>query len=62
MEQIRTELSTIAWKKNISISGNMFDLLQNISMVCNDLAWEPINGMIGSPSFVVEDLNVIGRG
>ena len=47
---------------NISISGNMFDLLQNISMVCNDLAWEPINGMVGSPSFVVEDLNVIGRG
>ena len=47
---------------NISISGNMFDLLKNISMVGNDLAWEPINGMIGSPSFVVEDLNVIGRG
>jgi PmbA protein len=47
---------------NISISGNLFDLLQNISETGNDLKWEPVSGMIGAPSFVIEDLKVIGRG
>jgi len=47
---------------NISISGNLFDLMKNISKTGNDLEWEPISGMIGAPSIVIEDLKVIGRG
>jgi PmbA protein len=47
---------------NISISGNLFNLLNNISGVGNDLLWEPIDGMIGAPTFLVEDLKIIGRG
>lgn len=47
---------------NISISGNLFDFLNNISSVGNDLLWEPIDGMIGAPTFLVEDLKIVGRG
>jgi PmbA protein len=47
---------------NVSISGNLFDLLNNITSVGDDLLWEPIDGMIGAPTFLVEDLKVVGRG
>jgi PmbA protein len=47
---------------NISISGNIFDLLGNISRIGRNLAWEPTERMIGSPTFMVENLKVIGRG
>jgi len=47
---------------NISISGNIFDLLRNTSRIGSNLTWEPIERMIGSPTFVVENLKVIGRG
>ncbi|NIP44427.1 MAG: TldD/PmbA family protein, partial [candidate division Zixibacteria bacterium] len=47
---------------NIAISGNLFKFLNSISMVCNDLEWEPIDGMIGAPTFKVENLKIIGRG
>ncbi|MBD3219220.1 MAG: hypothetical protein GF310_13170 [candidate division Zixibacteria bacterium] len=47
---------------NIAISGNLFDFLKNISAVGNDLNWEPIEGMIGAPTFKVDNLKIIGRG
>ncbi len=47
---------------NIAISGNLFHFLNNITAVGNDLQWEPIDGMIGAPTFKVEDLKIIGRG
>jgi PmbA protein len=47
---------------NIAISGNLFDFLKNISAVGNDLNWEPIEGMIGAPTFKVDNLRIIGRG
>lgn len=47
--------------ENISISGNLFDFLNNITDIGNDLSWEPIDGMIGTPTFVVEDLKIVGK-
>jgi len=47
---------------NISIVGNLFDLLKNITHVGRNLNWTPVEGMIGAPSIVVENLRIIGRG
>ncbi len=47
---------------NISLAGNLFNLLESISDVCFDLSWEPIDGMIGSPTFKVNNIRIVGRG
>lgn len=45
----------------ITIGGNIFDFLNNIEYICNDLVFEPIHpffggGNVGSPTILVKDL------
>lgn len=46
---------------NITISGNIFDLLKNIDGIANDLTWETRGNVIGVPSFRVKGIKIGGK-
>ncbi len=47
--------------ENFAISGNILDLLNNISAVGNALEWSAFGGLVGSPMVEVQDLSFAGE-
>jgi PmbA protein len=46
---------------NITISGNIFDLLKNIDGIADDLTWETRGNVIGVPTFRVKGIKIGGK-
>jgi PmbA protein len=48
--------------EQIVVSGNFYDLLENIEAIGNDLRFSmPSGGSIGSPSLIIKSINVAGE-
>lgn len=47
--------------ENFAISGNLLELLQNITAVGDTLKWYPFGGMMGAPMIEVRDLSFAGE-
>jgi PmbA protein len=46
---------------NITISGNMLELLRNVELVASDLKWIPGHGVVGAPTMKIGETKVAGR-
>jgi PmbA protein len=47
--------------REITIAGQMLDLLQNVVLVGNDLRFIPVGGSLGSPTLAIEGVMLAGR-
>lgn len=46
--------------REVTIAGNLIDLLKNIQVVASDLTFNPLAGSAGAPTFLVDSLSIGG--